>query len=237
MAVTLLRAYGGFAASAKVIFPDDTESALISQGWATAATQAPSESTLNNTPTPFSALTFGGNVAALNNAGQANPAIPQGPRRVVNVQSLTAFASMGTSTIHTAGTWGRAEIYVPHWATWTGIAVLNGGTVGTDSFIYALYDTAGNLIANTPTAGTLSAGSNVFQEVAFTGVTAPLAPGRYFIGVQCNGTTATTRRQAAADGGLSVTSAIAGTFGTVPTSFTVPTTFTTNVGPIAYLYQ
>lgn len=37
MAVTLLRAYGGFASGAIVTFPDSTEQSLIAQGFATAS--------------------------------------------------------------------------------------------------------------------------------------------------------------------------------------------------------
>ena len=115
--------------------------------------------------------------------------------------------------------------------------MLNGATVGTDNLIAALYDTGGNLIANSAVAGVLSAGANAFQEIAFTAATPPLAPGRYFLAVQCNGTTATTRRMAAADGGIAMASITAGTFGTVPSSFTVPTTFSAGASPIGYLYM
>ena len=37
MAVVLSRSYGGFASGAIVEFPEDTEAALIAQGWAVAA--------------------------------------------------------------------------------------------------------------------------------------------------------------------------------------------------------
>ena len=235
MAVLLNRAYGNFAANSRVIFSDDTESALVAQGWATALS-APSETSNNSSPVPFVPITSGGNVSQLNVAGQGNPSAPQGPRILPNVPIL-AFASLGTSAVHVAGTWYRSEILVPHWAGWTGIGVLNGATVGTDNLMVALYDTNGVLVANSATAGVLSAGANAFQQIAFTAATAPLAPGRYFIAVQCNGTTATTRRQAAANGGNTMTQSAAGTFGTVPASFTPPTTFTADVGPIAWLYQ
>ena len=83
----------------------------------------------------------------------------------------------------------------------------------------ALYDTNGVLITNSAVAGVLSAGANAFQSIAF--LTQPiLTPGRYFVAVQCNGTTATTRRWAAANGGNQMTQSAAGTFGTVPASFT-----------------
>ena len=101
------------------------------------------------------------------------------------------------------------EIIVPYWGAWTGIGTLNGATVGTDHLMVALYDTTGALIANSAVAGVLSAGANAFQEIAFTSATAPLAPGRYFLAVQCNGTTATTRRMAAADGGIAMCSIVA----------------------------
>jgi len=92
------------------------------------------------------------------------------------------------------------------------------------------------LITNSAVAGATSSGANAFQDFAL--LQSPiLQPGRYFIAVQCNGTTATTRRQAAANGGNTMTQSAAGTFGTVPASFTPPTTFTADVGPIAWLYQ
>jgi hypothetical protein len=235
MAVLLNRAYGGFAANSRVIFSDDTESALVAQGWASALS-APSETTANNTPTPFAVVTQGGNVQSLNVAGQGNPAAPQGPRILPN-GTILAFASLGTNTTLVAGTLYRCEIFVPYWATWTGIGLLNGATVGTNNHLVALYDSNGVLIANSDLAGTVSANANTFQQRAFTSPTPPLAPGRYFIAMQANGTTATLRTWAAANGGNMMTASSTGTFGTLPASFTPPTTFTADVGPIAHLYQ
>jgi hypothetical protein len=162
------------------------------------------------------------------------PVIQQtnGPRIVPNVPIL-GFASLGTSAVHVAGTWYRAEIQVREGMVAAGIGVLNGATVGTDNLLVALYDTNGNLLANS--APVLSAGANAFQNVAFTAPVS-LIPGRYFVAVQCNGTTATTRRQAAANGGNTMTQSATGTFAVIPASFTPPTTFTADVGPIAWLY-
>jgi len=235
MAVVLSRSYGGFAAGATVEFPDDTESALIAQGWAAAASGAVARSFPSKSFSQTQAGVFGGNNVTIQSSGVGAPASPQGPRILPNVPIL-AFASLGTSAVHVAGTWYRAEIYVPHLAQWTGIGVLNGATVGTDNLMVALYDTNGVLIANSAVAGVLSAGANAMQNIAL--LQSPiLQPGRYFVAVQCNGTTATTRRQAAANGSNTMTQSAAGTFGTVPTSFTPPTTFTADVGPIAWLYQ
>jgi hypothetical protein len=234
MAVTLYKAYQGYSAGATIIVPDDTQTALIAQGIGYAASGQPSQSYVA-TGSALVAPTVGGNKSAQDIAGFGAPSSPQGPRILPNGPIL-AFASLGTSAVHVAGTWYRSEIYVPHLAQWTGIQVLNGATVGTDNIMVALYDTNGVLITNSAVAGALSAGANAFQSLAF--LTQPiLQPGRYFVAVQCNGTTATTRKWAAANGGNQMTQSATGTFGTVPASFTPPTTFTADVGPIAALYQ
>jgi len=234
MAVTLYKAYQGYAAGATIIVPDDTQTALIAQGIGYAASGQPTQ-TYQATGDAVLNPTIGGNKYSQDSSGFGAPSSPQGPRILPNGPIL-AFASLGTSAVHVAGTWYRSEIYVPHLAQWTGISVLNGATVGTDNLMVALYDTNGVLITNSATAGALSAGANAFQSIAF--LTQPiLQPGRYFIAVQCNGTTATTRKWAAANGGNQMTQSATGTFGTVPASFTPPTTFTADVGPIAALYQ
>jgi hypothetical protein len=234
MAVTLYKAYQGYAAGATIIVPDDTQTALIAQGIGYAASGQPTQ-TYQATGSAVLSPTVGGNKSPQDIAGFGAPSSPQGPRILPNGPIL-AFASLGTSAVHVAGTWYRAEIQVPHLAQWTGIQVLNGATVGTDNLMVALYDTNGVLITNSAVAGVLSAGANAFQSIAF--LTQPiLTPGRYFVAVQCSGTTATTRRWAAANGGNQMTQSATGTFGTVPASFTPPTTFTADVGPIAALYQ
>lgn len=235
MAVTLNRAYGPFASGATVVLPDATEAALIAQGLAVAAVGAPADT--------FQAIfaglpqfaTVGGNFGPAPVTGMGNPAVPQGPRILPNVP-INAFASMGTSAVHVAGSWYRSEIQVPHLAQWTGFQVLNGATAATDNLIAALWDSAGNLITNSAVAGILATGANAFQQLPFVNAVL-LTPGRYFIGIQANGTTTTTRRQAAAAGGNTMTSLTAGVFGTVPATFTPPTTFTADVGPIGSLYQ
>jgi hypothetical protein len=147
--------------------------------------------------------------------------------------ALTTYETNGTAPV--AGSINLTEIYVPFTQTWTGIGVLNGTVVGTDNHLVALYGSNGALLANSAVAGTVSAGASAMQNRAFT---APitLLPGRYFLGVQSNGTTATLRHLIAANGANVCTSVTAGTFGTVPATLTVPTTFTTAVGVIAQLY-
>jgi len=233
MAVTLLRAYGGFAAGAIVTFPDATEQSLIAQGLATASlvTSVPS---LVGGPDQF--INQNGNIARIAQGGQGTPVAIQGPSILPNMPLGTAaLTAAGTSSVHVAGTMNLSEIFVPHWNTWKGLAVLNGTVVGTDNMLVALYGSDGKLLANSAVAGTLSAGASTFQSRDFL-VPVTLAPGRYFCGVQSNGTTATSNKFVSANGVNVLTGAIAGTFGTVPATVTVPTTFTTAQGCVCQLY-
>jgi hypothetical protein len=236
MAVTLLRPYLGYATDAVVAFSFDTESSLIAQGIARAATGMPTQSNTNIPTTGLGEFTSGGNIVIdETGSGLAAPAVAQGPRILPN-GTILAFASLGSEVTVVAGTLYRCEIFVPYKAEWTGIGVLNGATVGTDNGLVALYDTNGVLITNSAVAGAVAAGANTFQQRAFLNKVV-LQPGRYFLAYQQNGTTATFRAWAAANGGNQMTASSTGTFGTLPASFTPPTTFTTAVGPIAHLYQ
>ncbi|NBW20220.1 MAG: hypothetical protein EBR82_70850 [Caulobacteraceae bacterium] len=145
-----------------------------------------------------------------------------------------AYSSMGTNTTLVAGTAYFSEIFIPRPVTLTGIAVLNGATVGTNNGLVALYDSNGQLVANSALAGTLSAGANAFQTRDFTAAVAVEA-GRYFIAYEQNGTTATVRTIAVSTFIDALTGSLAGTFGTL-TAITVPTTVTADVGPIGYAY-
>lgn len=146
-----------------------------------------------------------------------------------------AYASMGTSAVHVAGTFYISEINLVRTMLVTGIGVLNGTVVGTDSLIVMLFSPKGGMpLATSALAGVLSAGANAFQEIALITPFNPTNDGRYYVGVQCNGTTATTRRIAASTF-LNLAKSYTGTFGTMA-PLVVPTTFTADVGPIAYLY-
>lgn len=234
MSVTLLRPYGGFASGAVVTLPSSTETALIAQGLATASATT-SEPSIYGGPDQF--VTQNGNVFSMNSAGYGTPTYYQGPLTLpaipMGAAALTTFETNGVA--QTAGSINLIEIYVPYLQTWTGAGVLNGTVVGTDNLIVCLYGTDGNRIATSALAGTLSAGASVFQNIAFT-APVTLIPGRYFIGVQASGATATIRHNLAANGAANCASTTAGVFGTIPASLTVPATFTTAVGPIAQLY-
>lgn len=167
-------------------------------------------------------------------AGQPTTTAPLGPRFVSNIPiGGVAYGSLGTDAAHVAGTVYVAELYLPEPMTATGVAILNGATDGTDLLIGALFSSEGAVLATSDVLGVTSAGADGFQAHDFTAPVA-LSAGRYLIGAQCDGTTATTRRVAASTY-LLATDAIAGSFGTIA-AITPPTTFSAGEGPIGYLY-
>ena len=233
MSVNLLRPYAGWPANSAVTFDSVTEAALVAQGLATYDTTV--SGALNNVPPPMSgAITAG----------------TYGPAVVTNIPmgaaALTGYETAGVA--QTAFAINLSEIFVPHYNTWTGAAALNGTTVGTNAYVYWLFNSAGYLIEYTAIAGTTTAGASVFQKIAFNNPVT-LAPGRYFIGVQLNGATDTVRHVLAANGAeprcgivtatasfaASLTALTAATSATP--SITVPTSFTTAQAPICMLYS
>lgn len=236
MAVTLLRPYGGFLSGATVMLPNDTETALVAQGIATAVSTAGLADSVGADQSQIQFVNQGGSIAPFQVAGQGTPVVMQGPSILPNMPLGTAaLTAAGASSVHVAGTLNVSEIYVPHWNVWKGLSVLNGTIVGTDNMLVALYNSTGQLVANSAVAGTLSANASTFQARDFL-TPVLLAPGRYFCAVQSNGTTATSMKFVAANGVNVLTTTVAGTFGTVPSTITVPTTFTTAVGCVCQLY-
>jgi len=230
MSVILTRAYAGFASGALLTTDAATEAALVAQGLA-AYTSA---GAINPTPppglTPSSAITAG----------------TYGPAVVTNIPignvALTGFETNGVAQV--AFEINLTEIFVPHWNTWTGASMLNGTTVGTDSQVYWLFNTEGDLVAHTAIAGTLNATASVFQKIAWANGPVTLTPGRYFLGAQLSGATATPRHVLAAFGAEPRSGTIAATasFAASHTALTaapitVPTTFTTAKAPIMQLYS
>lgn len=115
----------------------------------------------------------------------------------------------------------------------TGIQTRIGSVGGTDKLIYELHDPNGVLVATTATAGVTVGTANSYQQIPFT-AQYTAAPGRYFLAIQNNGTTARLSAYNAPSTPL-VTGSATGTFGT-GAAITPPTTYTAGVGPIALLY-
>ena len=235
MAVTLNRPYAGFASGALVTLDAATEAGLVAQSLAS-YTSVPA---INPAVSPGTAQWLNQSATGAITAGSFGPAvisnIPMGNA------ALTGYETNGVA--QTAFAINVTEIFVPHWNTWTGASLLNGTTVGTDSQVYWLFNSEGDMLTYTAIAGTLNASASVFQKIAFN---APitLSPGRYFLGAQLNGNTATPRHVLAAFGAEPRCSVIAATasFAASLTALsaagiTVPTTFTTAQAPIMQLYS
>ena len=149
----------------------------------------------------------------------------------------TAYTSLNTNgTTLVAGTLFCNEIQMPYSRLVSGLGVLNGTTVGTDNHLVALYDSTGNLIANSATAGVLAANASTYQQISFTAKYWLAGPAQYFGCVQSNGTTATVRMLVTGTQDQYITTSKTGSFGTIPATITIPTTFTTAVGPYLTLF-
>lgn len=150
--------------------------------------------------------------------------------------ALTSLETSGTA-VGAATSIYCTEIDLPASAMVTGLGVLNGTTVGTDNHWVLLYDATGNLLANSATAGALSATASVYQKFAFTSKYFAPGPAKYFGCVGSNGTTATLRHAITAVNDNILAGAVTGqVFGTAAATITVPATFTTATGPYLLVY-
>lgn len=144
--------------------------------------------------------------------------------------ALTALETAGTAPSANTEQY-CTEFELPYNMILTGMAVLNGTTVGTDKHLYILYDSSGKVLANTATAGTTTSGASTYQKISFTTPFYAVGPARYFGCMQTNGTTDTIRHAITAVNdnvlGGAVTTQVFGTVAAV----TLPTTFTTAKAP------
>lgn len=140
----------------------------------------------------------------------------------------------GTSTATVAGTTYYAGLLIPMAVTLTGITVTIGVTGGTDKWIVALYDPAGNVVANSSLAGVTVGTAQTKQSIPFTAPVSVNGPGGYYVALQSNGATATFRSFSNV-GETFATGSAAGTFGTLP-QLSLAGTYTVNVGPYAATY-
>ena len=153
------------------------------------------------------------------------------------IGAVANTAALGTSTATTAAELYCTEIRIPYSKLLTGLAPHIGATGGTDKWIVALYDSGGNLIANSALAGATVGTANTWQATAFTTPYYVVGPGQYYGCLMSNGTTATADlvKTGTDDNILTFKSATGGTFGTLP-NFTAPTGFTTLNGAFLYAY-
>ncbi len=148
-----------------------------------------------------------------------------------------AYTSAGTSTTKATNTMYCTEIDLPYSKYLTGLAMLNGASTGTDKWILALYDSGGNLLANSAVAGTVASGNSTFQKQAFVTPFYAVGPAQYFACAQGDsGTTATINLLVTGTADTYYTKKFASqTFGTLA-AIATPTTFTTASGGYWFLY-
>ncbi len=125
------------------------------------------------------------------------------------------------------------EIFIPCNVTCTGLSNFNGSAVGTDKWVFIMWDSTGAAVANTAVAGTTAVGTDAYQQIAFTAPYKAVGPAIYYVGLQCNGTTA--RFNTHILGNFGANKKTATTFGTIP-SITAPTALVTALGPMMTLY-
>jgi hypothetical protein len=149
--------------------------------------------------------------------------------------ALTALETSGTAAAASTEIY-CSEIDLPFSALLTGIGVLNGTTVGTNKHFAILYDSGGNVLANTATAGTTTSGASTYQKMNFVTKYYAVGPARYFGCDGLNGTTDTIRHAITAVNdnilGGPVTAQVFGTAAAI----TVPSTFTTAKAPYFLLF-
>jgi len=138
----------------------------------------------------------------------------------------------GTDTTPANGRIFICEVQIPYDVTLTGVSYLIGSVGGTDKVVVALFDAGGAVLASSAVDSSVTVGTTAtFQRVPFTATYAARA-GKYFVGVQMNGTTARVRTQVFGDHD---TTTVDQTFNTL-VAITPPTTFTASKGPISMLY-
>lgn len=163
---------------------------------------------------------------------------PNAPYRVTSPEpAATAYTGINTNgTTLGATTLYCSELNLKSNKLLTGIALLNGTTVGTDHHYVVLYDATGNALANSALAGALTSGASTYQSFAFTSTFYAVGPSQYFACFQSNGATDTVRMALTGINDNLLTKGQTGaTFGTIP-ALTAPTGFNTAVGPYVFVY-
>jgi hypothetical protein len=151
----------------------------------------------------------------------------------------TSGAVFGTNSTITRYSMYCTEIDMTYSKLVTGLA-FHTGTTGTSSDLWAasLYDSGGNLIANSVSTGTAPGAGYAWSPIALTAKYYVVGPGQYYGCVTpIAAVTATLDTIAAAKGDNTLTYVGTGTSTTtLPASFTIPTGFNASAGPFLYVY-
>jgi hypothetical protein len=169
-------------------------------------------------------------------SAQTQRSVPNGSRYPdPGATALTALETAGTAASASTEIY-CTEIDLPYNMLLTGLAPLNGTTVGTNKHFAILYDSSGAVLANSAVAGTTTANASTYQKLNFVTKYYAVGPARYFACDGLNGTTDTIRHAATAVNDNILGGAVTGqTFGTAA-AVTLPSTFTTVKAPYFMLF-
>lgn len=171
-----------------------------------------------------------------NDIGRPIPATQDGmneawsaPRCIHTGGTPVKASTDGTDTTPVVTETYIAELLVPKGVRATGFALFNGSAVA-GNVKAILYNKDGVVVASS--ASTAQSGTDAFQRLPFSAAV-NLPAGTYYIGVQCNNTSARINTHPIGNFGASKkTGEVYGT----ATTITPPTTFTANLGPMGGLY-
>lgn len=185
--------------------------------------------------TNFDSLATSGGIAsggAITPSGGVAAAGGFGVPRVYHTGELAPpTTTTGTDTTPVVTEVYVARVFVPVNCTITGAALLNGSAAA-GNIKAGLYDTAGNLLAQT--ASTAQSGTAAYQQVPWTAPIPLKGPASYYIAWTFDSTSARFRSHILGNFGAGkLTGAV---YGTLPNPITVPGTFTTNLGPVSDTY-
>jgi hypothetical protein len=196
-------------------------------------------------------INFSGGVISDCNGGQwVNGDAAQTTRSLVTGSTTGANGfrypdpgGVATTALQTSGTAPAAntqiectEFDAPFSMLLSGIAPLNGTTVGTDKHWVILYDSGGAVLATSAVAGATTSGASTYQKYNFLTPYYTVGPGRYFACYGSNGTTDTVRHSITGTNDNILGGAITGqTFGTA-IAIAAPTTYTTAKAPYFMVY-
>lgn len=121
------------------------------------------------------------------------------------------------------------EMFVAHTFKATGVAILNGSAAAGNVTVI-LYDANGQPMIQS--ASTAQSGTAAYQKVPFSATVDLPGPARYFVGLQCNNTSARFRSHPI--GNFIAGKKTSETYGTA-TAITT-STFTADLGPVSDLY-
>lgn len=164
-----------------------------------------------------------------------------GPATILPIfYAVNSNYAKGNATFSSLGDMFYTQLFIPFSTTITGLTLLLGDTDGLGLVNMLLYDSNGDLVANSALAGTNGTTAQFFMKVPFT-TPYDAAAGLYYVLIQTDqdpGDPSLNTYQVDGTRGEPgyINGTIIGTFGVAPATITPGITFTTNWSPICSTY-